>query len=338
MTAALAVVDAAAVADPAAFAAHIADAGAPLLIRGAARDWPVLTAARAGDHSLIDHLAAEASDRMAEAFVGDRSIAGRYYYAPDLAGFNFERQSMPVADALARIAAALGDDRAPDLYLGSLPADAYFPAFAAANPMALVPPAVVPRLWIGTASSVACHHDRMENIAVCIAGERRFTLFPPEAIGDLYVGPIDHTMAGQPVGLAVGSSPGDPAYPRFEKWRDHAIVVDLSPGDALYMPKLWWHQVEARGRLNLLVNYWWDAFPQGIDQPFTAMMLAMTAIAERPPAERAAWAAFFDHYVFRPDRHPLEHLPSEKHGILGPLEQTRGRVRAMVMQWLRGGR
>lgn len=338
MTVAIEAIEADAFGGPAAFAAHIADARAPILIRGAARDWPVLAAAHAGEAALLAYLAQRATDRPAEAFVGDRAIAGRYFYDRDLAGFNFERQSMPVADALGRIGAALADDRAPDLYLGSLPADAYFPDFAAANPMPLVPPAIVPRLWTGTASFVACHHDRMENIAVCIAGERRFTLFPPEAIGDLYVGPIDHTMAGQPVGLAVGSVPGDPAYPRFEKWRDRAIIVDLSPGDALYMPKLWWHQVEARGRLNLLVNYWWDAFPQGIDQPFTAMMLAMTAIAERPPAERAAWAAFFDHYVFRPDRHPLEHLPPDRHGILGPLAQTRGRVRAMVMQWLRGGR
>jgi hypothetical protein len=338
MTRALAVVDAASFADPAAFAQRIADAGAPLLIRGAAGHWPVLAAARSGAEALLGYLGSLASDRPAEAFVGDAAIAGRYHYGANLDGFNFDRRSMPVPAALSRLADAVAGGSDQDLYLGSLPADAYFPAFAAANPMPLVPPAVVPRLWIGTASSVACHHDRMENIAVCIAGERRFTLFPPEAIGDLYVGPIDHTMAGQPVGLAVGSAPGDPAYPRFEAWRNRAIVVDLAPGDALYMPKLWWHQVEARGRLNLLVNYWWDAFPQGIDQPFTAMMLAMTAIAERPPAERAAWAAFFDHYVFRPDRHPLEHLPPEKHGILGPLAETRGRVRAMVMQWLRGGR
>ena len=40
------------------------------------------------------------------------------------------------------------------------------------------------------------------------AGRRRFTLFPPDAIRDLYVGPIDHTLAGQPLSLAVGRAPG----------------------------------------------------------------------------------------------------------------------------------
>jgi hypothetical protein len=94
--------------------------------------------------------------------------------------------------------------------------------------------------------------------------------------------------------------------------------------------------VEATGDLNMLVNYWWDAFPSGPDAPYTAMMLAMIAIAERPVLERKAWRAFFDHYVFRPEGHPLAHLPAEKHGLLGPLKDNYGRIRARVMQTLRG--
>ncbi|HTG38158.1 cupin-like domain-containing protein [Sphingomonas sp.] len=338
MTAPVDAIEASAVADESAFAERVARACRPVVLKGACRDWPVTVAARRSDDALFAYLAALASDRPAEAFAGRADIAGRYHYGEGLEGFNFERRLMPIRAALTAIAECAAQSGAGDLYLGSLPADSYFPDFAASNALPWPPAQVTPRLWIGTASTVACHHDRFDNIACCIAGERRFTLFPPEAIGDLYVGPIDHTMAGQPVGLAVGSQPGDPRYPRFEAWRDRALVADLSPGDALYMPKLWWHQVEARGRVNLLVNYWWDAFAAGPDTPFTAMMLAMAAVAERPPGERAAWAAFFDHYVFRPDRHPLEHLPPERHGILGPLSEHRGRIRAMVMQWLRGGR
>ena len=80
------------------------------------------------------------------------------------------------------------------------------------------------------------------------------------------------------------------------------------------------------------------SFRQGPDAPYAAMLLAMIAIAERPPAERAGWRAFFDHYVFRPDGHPLAHLPESKHGSLGPLQpRNYGRIRAFVMQLLRGG-
>jgi hypothetical protein len=68
------------------------------------------------------------------------------------------------------------------------------------------------------------------------------------------------------------------------------------------------------------------------------MMLAMIALAERPTKVRAAWRAFFDHYVFRPNGHPLDHLPEEMHGILGPLARGNyGRLRAAIMQMLRGG-
>ena len=68
------------------------------------------------------------------------------------------------------------------------------------------------------------------------------------------------------------------------------------------------------------------------------MLLAMIAIAERPEGERAAWRAWFDHYVFRPEGHPLAFLPPERHGILGPLAGGNyGRIRSIVMRALRGG-
>ena len=113
--------------------------------------------------------------------------------------------------------------------------------------------------------------------------------------------------------------------------------VELEPGDALYLPKLWWHQVEATAPFNGLVNYWWDAFAAGPDAPYTSMLLAMIAIAERPAPERAAWRALFDHYVFRERGHPLAHLPAERHGLLGPLTENYGKIRARVMYLLRGG-
>jgi hypothetical protein len=66
------------------------------------------------------------------------------------------------------------------------------------------------------------------------------------------------------------------------------------------------------------------------------MLLSMITIAERPLAERRAWKALFDHYVFREQGHPLAHLPEAQHGMLGPLKQNYGRIRARVMQLLRG--
>jgi hypothetical protein len=223
------------------------------------------------------------------------------------------------------------------VYIGSVPVADYLPGFAAANPMPLVPAGAAPRIWLGHASNVSTHYDTVDNLACVVAGRRRFTLYAPDLVGDLYVGPIDHTMAGQPVSLAAAAPPGDVRYPRFDAIRDRALTADLAPGDALYLPKLWWHQVEATAPFNGLVNYWWDAFAAGPDAPYTSMLLAMIAIAERPAPERAAWKALFDHYVFREHGHPLAHLPPERHGLLGPLAENYGKIRARVMYLLRGG-
>lgn len=323
---------------PEQFNAEVAEQCAPVVLRGLCSNWPAAIAATTSWQALSDYLGPFDSGKVAEAFVGEPSIEGRYFYDERMEGFNFQRAHLTIAETLARIAARTRDATAPSIYLGSLTIDDHLPGFADENCLSLVPAEVRPRIWLGNASSVACHYDTFDNIACVIAGRRRFTIYPPQSVSGLYVGPIDFTMAGQPVALAVGSPKDDPRYPRFEQVRDQALIAELQPGDAVYLPKLWWHQVEATEPANLLVNYWWDAFRQGPDAPYITMMLAMIAIAERPPEERDAWRAFFDHYVFRPRGHPLAHLPEEQRGILGPVQpRNYGRIRAFVMQMLRGG-
>ena len=321
------------------FVQAVAGACQPVLLRGFCRRWPAVEAASRGWDALGAYWLGFDSGRAGEAFVGPPAIAGRYDYGDGPDGFNFARESLGLAQTLARVGEAVKDPGLPSVYMGSLPTDDYLPGFADANHADVLPPRARPRIWLGNASRVACHYDSFDNLACVVTGRRRFTLYPPDAIGDLYVGPIDHTLAGQPISLAAGAAPDDPRYPRFAaNAADRAIVVELEPGDALYLPKLWWHQVEALDPANLLVNYWWDAFAAGPDAPYVTMMLAMIAISERPEAERAAWRAFFDHYVFRPDGHPLAHMPAERHGLLGPLaEGNYGRIRAIAMKMLRGG-
>jgi hypothetical protein len=315
---------------------RFAEACRPAVIRGRFSDWPAVAVGRRGGIEALSYIARFAAGLSAEYFSAGAELDGRYHYGAGQGGFNFTRETAGIAHALDRIArnAERGDETA---YLGSLPADAYFPGFAAANPCLLLSDDVRPRLWAGNRSTVACHYDSYDNLACVVAGRRRFTLYPPAAIGDLYIGPIDHTLSGQPVSMAAGV-PGDEAYPRFAAAQASAILVDLEPGDALYLPKLWWHQVEALDPVNILVNYWWDGFAAGPDSPYAALLLAMIAVAERPEPERAAWRAYFDHYVFRPNGHPLAHLPADRHGVLGPLgEGNYGRIRTLVMRMLRGG-
>lgn len=325
------------VSDAAAFLREVAEPCRPVVIRGLVSSWPAVSAASASPGQLRDYISRFDAGAQAEVFVGEPHISGKYYYNDDLRGFNFSRARMHFTDALDRMVATASNSNGSSMYMGSLPIEQYLPGFAAENQLSVLNTNVAPRIWIGHASNVSAHYDTMDNIACVVAGSRRFTLYAPETIDRLYIGPIDHTMAGQPVSLAASAPADDERYPLFREVRDQALVAELQPGDAIYVPKLWWHQVEATAPFNVLVNYWWDAFSIGRDAPATAMLLSLIAIAERPPAERQAWKAFFDHFVFRTNGHPLAHLPVEQHGVLGPLKPDNyQKIRARVMQMLRG--
>ena len=326
------------IATPEQFVREIVEPCRPVVLRGLVSDWPIVRAAQCSPQALRDLLAPFDIGGGVEVFYGQPAIAGKYYYAEDLTGFNFERRRMRFVEALDAIVDGLQRPGSESVYVGSVPANEFLPGYAAQNPMPLLAATIGPRLWLGHASNVSAHYDALDNLACVVAGRRRFTLYAPELIDRLYVGPIDHTMAGQPVSLAASSAPDAQRFPLFEQVRDRALNAELQPGDALYLPKLWWHQIEATAPFNGLVNYWWDAFSAGPDSPQTSLLLSMITIAERPLPERRAWRAFFDHYVFRDHGHPLAHLPPERHGLLGPLKPDNyGKIRARVMHLLRGG-
>jgi len=318
------------------FLREVAEPCLPVVVRGLVSAWPAVQSAQRSATHFRKYVMQFDAGRVAEVFTGEPHIAGKYYYDADLNGFNFERQRMSFGDALERVVATSGHAGQRSMYVGSLPAEVYLPGFAAENGLSILKPGTGPRIWFGHASNVSAHYDTLDNLACVVAGVRRFTLFAPESIDRLYVGPIDHTMAGQPVSLAASAPADDERFPLFQEVRKQALVAELRAGDAIYIPKLWWHQVEATSAFNVLVNYWWDAFASGPDAPATALLLSLITIAERPPRERQAWKAFFDHFVFRSSGHPLAHLPASQHGVLGPLQpHNYGKIRASVMRLLR---
>jgi hypothetical protein len=320
--------------DAALFQQQVVQVCRPVVIRGLVAGWPVVKAARESPRALQNYLGAFDAGERVEVFVGDPAIRGKYYYNPGLQGFNFERRMMKLIEAVDCILEAVDHPR-QSVYVGSVPTAISLPGFAADNPMPIAAGGAGARIWLGTAANISSHYDTFDNLACVVAGRRRFTLYPPELIGRLYVGPIDNTMSGPPVSLAASAPVGSGTqFPLFEEIRNQALQAELEPGDALYLPKLWWHQVESTAPFNGLVNYWWDNLTP--DSPYTALLLSMITIAERPAAERQAWQAFFDHYVFRSRGHPLAHLPPEQHGLLGPLKPDNySKIRARIMRLLR---
>lgn len=321
----------------AAIDAAIAAAARPFVMRGLASHWPAVAAAGQGDQAIAAYLAARDNGKPLTVLVGPPETGGRYFYTDDMRGVNFRSEKMPMATLVERLLAIRGDPAGPTLYAGSTPTPESVASFAAENPLGIDVQGVDPRIWVGNASRIAPHYDMASNIAVVVAGRRRFSLFPPEQISNLYVGPVERTIAGQPTSMVDPDHPDLDRYPLYAEAERHKLVADLEPGDALFMPPMWWHHVRSTGALNVLVNYW---FGQRTDRfPFAALMLAMHSIRELPDAERDAWRTWFDHYVFGDGAgEAVAHLPLHAQGVLGPPSPQRDRmIIDYVIGMCRGG-
>ena len=67
-------------------------------------------------------------------------------------------------------------------------------------------------------------------------------------------------------------------FPRFREALAHAQPAELGPGDAIHIPSLWWHHVEALGSFNAMINYWWNAVPSFMDTPMNTLLHAMLSL------------------------------------------------------------
>lgn len=307
--------------DRARFEAEIVPAGRPAVLRGLVADWPIVRAAEQSDEELAAYLRRFDNGKPVRTFVGAPETGGRFGYSPDLKGFNHEQTAMPLAALLERLLAGRADPRAPHIYAGGVPAPDVLPGLAEANPMPLLETGVerLTSLWIGNQSRTAAHWDLPQNLACVVRGNRRFTLFPPEQIANLYVGPLDFTLAGQPISLVDIVEPDLDAHPKYREAQAHAEVAALEPGDALYLPSLWWHHVETPGNFGAMVNLWWRDGPEYMATPLLTMFHALLTIRDLPADERMRWRAFFDHYIFQTGDDPVEHIPVEARGVLAPM-------------------
>jgi hypothetical protein len=257
-------------------------------------------------------------------------MGGRYFYSPDVDGFNFATGETSLTSLLRTLLDPVENQRS--IYMGSTSTKHMLPAFAAENPMPLLDEAnAEPRIWIGNDSRVAPHYDEADNIACVVGGRRRFILFPTDQVANLYVGPLDRTIAGQPISMVDLEAVDYERFPAFREAERHALVADLEPGDAIYIPALWWHAVQATGEVNALVNYWWTEQPADAGSPMHALGHGLLTISHLPEHKRRAWRVLFDHYVFQMRGEPAEHIPGHARGIIG---RSTPEVRRVIKQFL----
>jgi hypothetical protein len=318
--------------DPRALPDEVLESGEPLVVRGLAAHWPIVRAARESAVSATAYLRRFYGGMKVTVLSAAPQFQGRFFYNEDLTGFNFRRGKILLDAVFSDLERASQEADPPAIYVGSTAIDELLPGFRAENDLNFGGRDPFAGIWMGNRTRIAAHFDLPTNLACVVAGRRRFTLFPPEELENLYVGPLEFTPAGQAISLVDFARPDFVRFPRFAEALKRARVVELAAGDAVLIPSLWWHHIEALDSFNVLVNYWWRRSPQYLDSPFGALMLTLMTVRDLPPEQRTAWQEIFRHYVFEAGADTAAHIPPAGRGALGPLDAEAARaVRAAIL-------
>ena len=301
------------------FEREIVPKGEPAVIRGLVSDWAIVEAAMESDGSLARLLGQASTEEPFQAWFGTPEIQGRFGYSEDFTGFNHERRLATVEQLLDLLLRQKGHERPYSMYAGGIPIRRHLPELLPSIPVPLLDTGktTLISLWLGNRTRTAAHWDLPQNLACVAAGRRRFTLFPTDQLPNLYVGPLDFTLAGQPTSLVDIDHPDLQRHPRFARAQDAAQRAELGPGDALYIPSLWWHAVKSLDELGAMINFWWRDAEPPLLTPLNALYHAVITMKNLPPDELARWRVMFDHYIFEANGDPVEHLPQQARGILG---------------------
>lgn len=220
--------------DAAAFRARAAQ-GLPFLIEGLVGRWPLTALTPQTLRERYGHVPVRArvGDYINTAFAPDRAM-----------------QDMSMLEYLALAAVATPG---PPPYLGNLElrelnALCHWPAyFEKMGP---------PRFWIGPAGTVTpLHCDYDDNVFAQIWGSKRIFLAPPHHDEFLYPSEANAILFGSPF------DPEAPDFDRFPLARQAAMIECIvGPGEMLYVPAGWYHQVRAL-TFSLSSNRWARAMP-----------------------------------------------------------------------------
>jgi hypothetical protein len=224
--------------DGAAFRRRAAE-GLPFVMTGVVERWPLT---RLGPPELRERF----GDAPVRARVGDYIGTA---FAPDRA-----MRDMALRDYLDLV--AVPDDALPphlppyvgNLELRPLNALCHWPGyFERMGP---------PRYWLGPAGTITpLHCDYDDNVFAQVWGSKRIMLAPPHHEPFLYVREANPVLFGSPVDAEA------PDFERHPLARGATLIECIvAPGEMLYVPAGWYHQVHAL-EFSLSVNRWARGVP-----------------------------------------------------------------------------
>ncbi len=306
----------------------------PFVIRGLVADWPLVIAGRKSGREARQYLLERQRDRPFTVSTGPSNAKGRIFYDDDMA-VNIRTERTSLREIFDQIDACETHAEQPIVYCGSVDVHHYFDGLHEANHIDLQGRNCLASIWMGTRSRIAAHNDFPDNFACVAVGTRRFTLFPPNQFRNLYLGPIDNTPAGRAISMVDFQQPDFDAHPQFRDALAHAQMAELDPGDAIFIPSMWWHHVEGLDAFNVLVNYWWRETPAFMGQPQDALNHAMMAIRDLPVHEKQHLRELFEYYIFANDAGSTAHIPETARGVLDPMTaENAGKIRSFLMKAL----
>jgi ribosomal protein L16 Arg81 hydroxylase len=213
--------------------------GIPVIIVGAVEDW----AARRSWSA--EYLAATFGDRA----VPVASVASRRVENYGTTGIPYREE--PLRRCIEHLQAATTDHGYAmfllDECLPELKADLRTPAFAPRAPWSIY------KFWMSAADTrTPLHMDLPDNVFMQFVGRKEVRLFSPTQEWRMYRHPPWSRLPQ--VSRVDAYEPDVARYPRFAK--AHPLHCVVEPGELLYIPRFWWHQVRSLS-FSISVNYWW---------------------------------------------------------------------------------
>lgn len=315
--------------------ASLNDLREPVIFKGLISHWPMVAKGLQSDLHLMEYILSFYSGRSVVYYQAAPDKNGRFFYTEDAAHLDFTSHKSSLSEVFECLKAASQQVNPPVFYVGSTTVDVCLPGIRNNNDLDFFSWDPLVSIWMGNRSKVSAHFDSPDNIACCVAGRRRFMLFPPDQLENLYIGPLHFTPSGQAISMVNFDDPDFEKFPRFADALANAELGELEPGDALFIPSMWWHYVESMADFNVLVNYWWRDDQPFMDRPMDALFHAILSIRDLPMKEKNAWRNLFDYYIFSEQNHKYDHIPDAARAMLNPLDEISARrLRSLLINKL----